>query len=107
MPQTANIARGGLGPPVLPVVPFYPFFLGEGSTTNIIDYRKKVGTLILSSLLEDLEVVFAVFSQMLGYGSVLFRIRTSKMASLVSFWFRFETQRGYRPPQQRHGHFVV
>ena len=34
-----------------PVVPFYPF-LGEGSRTKI-DYRKK-GTLILSSLLEDL-----------------------------------------------------
>ena len=37
-----------LGPPV---VPFYPF-LGEGSPTKI-DYRKK-GTLILTSLLEDL-----------------------------------------------------
>ena len=39
-----------LGPPV---VPFYPF-LGEGSSTKI-DYLKK-GTLILTSLLEDLEV---------------------------------------------------
>ena len=40
-----------LGPPV---VPFYPF-LGEGSPTKI-DYRKKrVHTLILTSLLEDLE----------------------------------------------------
>ena len=38
-----------LGPPV---VPCYPF-LGEGSPTKI-DYRKKVGTLILTSLLEDL-----------------------------------------------------
>ena len=37
-----------LGPPV---VPFYPF-LGEGSPTKI-DYRKE-GTLILTSLLEDL-----------------------------------------------------
>ena len=37
-----------LGPPV---VPCYPF-LGEGSPTKI-DYRKK-GTLILTSLLEDL-----------------------------------------------------
>ena len=37
-----------LGPPV---VPFYPF-LGEGSPTKI-DYRRK-GTLILTSLLEDL-----------------------------------------------------
>ena len=37
-----------LGPPV---VPFYPF-LGEGSPTKI-DYRK-VGTLILTSLLEEL-----------------------------------------------------
>ena len=35
----------------LPVVPFYPF-LGEGSPSKI-DYRKK-GTLILTSLLEDL-----------------------------------------------------
>ena len=33
-----------LGPPV---VPFYPF-LGEGSPTKL-DYRKKVGTLILTS----------------------------------------------------------
>ena len=31
----------------------YPFF-GEGSPTKI-DYRKKVGTLLLTSLLEDLE----------------------------------------------------
>ena len=39
-----------------PVVPFYPFFgrVGEGSPTKI-DYRKKVGTRILTSLLEDLE----------------------------------------------------
>ena len=37
-------------------MPFYPFF-GEGSPTKI-DYRKK-GTLILTSLLEDL-VVFAL-----------------------------------------------
>ena len=35
----------------LPVVPIYPFF-GEGSPTKI-DYRKKVGTLILTSLLES------------------------------------------------------
>ena len=34
-----------------PVVPFYPF-VGEGSPTKI-DYRKKVGTLILTSLLEE------------------------------------------------------
>ena len=40
---------GLLGPPV---VPFYPF-LGEGSPTKI-DYRKTVGTLMLTSLLEDL-----------------------------------------------------
>ena len=39
----------GLGPPV---VPFYPLLLGEGSPTKM-DYRKK-GTLILSSVLEDL-----------------------------------------------------
>ena len=32
-------------------MPLYPF-LGEGSPTKI-DYRKKVGTLILASLLED------------------------------------------------------
>ena len=38
-----------LGPPL---VPFYPF-LGEGSPSKI-DYRKKVGTLSLTSLLEDL-----------------------------------------------------
>ena len=37
-----------LGPPV---VAFYPF-LGEGSPTKL-DYRKR-GTLILTSLLEDL-----------------------------------------------------
>ena len=36
-------------------MPFYPF-LGEGSPTKI-DYRKR-GTLILTSLLEDLVVVF-------------------------------------------------
>ena len=38
-----------LGPPVVPFCPF----LGEGSPTKI-DYRNKSGTLILSSLLEDL-----------------------------------------------------
>ena len=37
-----------LGPPV---VPFYPF-LGEGCPTKI-DYRKKVGTLILAAIVED------------------------------------------------------
>ena len=41
----------GLGSPV---VPFYPVF-GEGSPTKI-DYRKK-GTLVLSSLLEDLDLL--------------------------------------------------
>ena len=41
-----------LGPPV---VPFYPFW-GEGSPTKI-DYSKK-GTLIRTSLLEDLVVLF-------------------------------------------------
>ena len=35
------------------IVPFYHFFWGGGSPTKI-DYRKK-GTLILTSLLEDLE----------------------------------------------------
>ena len=45
----SNLVGGHiLGPPV---VPFYPF-LGEGSPAKI-DYRKK-GTLILTSLLEDL-----------------------------------------------------
>ena len=44
-----------LGPPV---VLFYPFW-GEGSPTKT-DYRKK-GTLILSSLLEDLECMFCLF----------------------------------------------
>ena len=39
-----------LGPPV---VPFSPLFRGEGSPTKIDD-RKKSGTLILTSLLEDL-----------------------------------------------------
>ena len=43
-----GVAQMGLGPPV---VPFYPF-LGEGSPTKI-DCRRK-GTLILTSLLEDL-----------------------------------------------------
>ena len=38
-----------LGPPV---VPFYPF-LGQGSPTKI-DYRTRTGTLIPTSLLEDL-----------------------------------------------------
>ena len=41
-------------------VPFYRVtvsFLGEGSPTTIIDYRKK-GTLILTSLLEDRVAVF-------------------------------------------------
>ena len=49
-------------PPLLlgpPVVPFYPC-LAEGSPTKI-DYRKK-GTLILSSLLEDLDCIW-VFGQ--------------------------------------------
>ena len=36
-----------------PLVPFCLFF-GEGSRTRI-DYRKQIGTLILTSLLEDLE----------------------------------------------------
>ena len=39
-----------------PVVPFYPL-LGEGAPTKM-DYRKKVGTLILTSLLEDLVTLF-------------------------------------------------
>ena len=38
---------------------FLPFF-GEGSPTKI-DYRKKKGTLILSSLQEDLEALHFVF----------------------------------------------
>ena len=40
-----------LGPPAR--CPFTVAFLGEGCPTKI-DYRKKVGTLILASLLEDL-----------------------------------------------------
>ena len=44
------LGPGSLGPPV---VPFYPF-LGEGVSTKL-DYRTK-GTLILTSLLEDLVV---------------------------------------------------
>ena len=40
-----------LGPPVVPI---YPFLLG-GSLTKIDDRRK--GSLILSSLLEDLDIV--------------------------------------------------
>ena len=39
-----------LGPPL---VPFLALF-GQGSPTEIIHYRRKVGTLILTSLLEDL-----------------------------------------------------
>ena len=37
-------------------MPFHPF-LGEGSPTKI-DYRKTVGTLIRTSLLEDLAIRF-------------------------------------------------
>ena len=56
MPEPA-MARGfhqshSLDPPV---VPFYPLFFWEGSALKI-DYRKK-GTLILTSLLEDLVVL--------------------------------------------------
>ena len=40
-----------LGPPVVPFLTL--FFSGEGSPTKI-DYRKKGGSLVLSSLLEDL-----------------------------------------------------
>ena len=39
-------------------MPFYPFF-GEGSSTKI-DYRKN-GTLILTSLLEDLRFVLVQY----------------------------------------------
>ena len=46
-----NLAKTKLGPPVVPL----PFF-GEGSPTKI-DYRKK-GSLILTSLLADLVLVF-------------------------------------------------
>ena len=45
-----------LGPPL---VPFSRFFLGEGSTTKI-DYRKK-GTLILTSLLENLGIQSQIY----------------------------------------------
>ena len=41
-----------LGPPV---VPFYPF-AEEGSPTKIKTIEKKYGTLILTSLLEDLGI---------------------------------------------------
>ena len=47
-PQPGRFSGSQLGPPV---VPFYPC-LGEGSPTKM-DYKKK-GTLILTSLLEDL-----------------------------------------------------
>ena len=43
--------------PMVPVVPFLPTFLGEGSPTKI-DCRKK-GTLEITSLLEDPVVFFA------------------------------------------------
>ena len=41
-----------LGPPIVALLPF--LFWGEGSPTKI-DYRKKLGSLLLTSLLEDLE----------------------------------------------------
>ena len=53
-PQTPTTTQ--LGPPV---VPFHPFF-GEGYPTKI-DYRKK-GTLILTSLLKDLDKVKLLIS---------------------------------------------
>ena len=52
---------GCLGPPV---VPFYPCLGGRSPTK--IDYRKK-GTLISTSLLEDLVVVLARRRQGLGF----------------------------------------
>ena len=53
-----------LGPPV---VPFYQLFGWEGSPTTI-DYRNKYGTLILTSLLEDLVLclVLAHFERVKG-----------------------------------------
>ena len=46
-----RLQEGLLGPPVVPFLT--PFFGWEGSSTKI-DYSKKVGTLILTSLPEDL-----------------------------------------------------
>ena len=43
-----------------------PTFLGEGSPTKI-DYRKKVGTLIRTSLLEDLVSIFGFKGQPEGH----------------------------------------
>ena len=69
-----------LGPPV---VPFYPFF-GEGSPSKI-DYRK-TGTLILTSLLEDLGEVLSESRVFFCRGSLagipknrIFRRRTFHM----------------------------
>ena len=45
-------------------MPLYPF-LGEGSPTKI-DYRKNVGTLILTSLLEDLAIHAMNSTRLLG-----------------------------------------
>ena len=48
-------------------MPFYPFF-GEGSPTKI-DVLKKVGTLIPTSLLEDLGVVVVMVVSSADIGS--------------------------------------
>ena len=50
-PTTGTLNKHILGPPTR--CPFLPIFFGEGSPTKI-DYRNKSGTLILTSLLEDL-----------------------------------------------------
>ena len=60
-----KVVCGWLGPPK---VPFYRFFFGwEGSPTKI-DYRKK-GTLLLTSLLEDLVGVGCCQKKGPGYNS--------------------------------------
>ena len=53
-PATYAFESPQLGPPV---VPFLSLLLGEGSPTKK-RLQKKVGTLILTSLLEDLDYAF-------------------------------------------------
>ena len=60
-------AGSGLGHPVVPV---YRFYFGGGFPYTKIDYRKrqkKVGTNILSSLLEDLVAGFLRMAQVIDF----------------------------------------
>ena len=77
-PQSFQLFGKKLG---APVVPFYPF-VGEGSPTKI-DYKKK-GTLILTSLLEDLEDKGAWGCSKVHGGPVLFLAH----GAVCKLWFR-------------------